>query len=338
MACIASFTVYGFITAPDFQRCAEAAAYVNENFPESYVVAVTQELPREFSERRDAWAAAGQIPLQRQQPANTSSADSNEPSTTTSAAANESVTVLVVQHANGSMPQQLLTAAMFLDSIGAHTHYKPVPTEDYYTARGQHAWRTFLASRDCQYCWMDISIDDVPVGRILFELFSTLTPLTCKNFCELCRGTTVLRDDIVEDSNSFDPPPAQQVQRIGYKGTTFFRTLKDAWVMAGDVTGAHTGNGGYSCYGRCFPDEAYTVPHDAAGIIGMCNDGPHTNSSAFYITRRSMSWMNRKYVAFGRVVDGMHVVDAIHAVEVRHNQAPKAAIVITNCDVLDPTV
>ncbi|CAJ1005240.1 putative Cyclophilin type peptidyl-prolyl cis-trans isomerase/CLD [Leishmania naiffi] len=334
MTGVTAFTVYGLVPAADFQRCAEAAAYVNEKLPESYAVTVTLEVPRDFFERQDAWASVGQLPSQ-QQPADNSSSGGGESATTASAASGEPAAVVVVKHGSDGEPQRLLTAEMFLHNIASHTHYRPDATEDYYTAQGQRAWRAFLASRGRQYCWMDVSVSGMAVGRIWFELYTAVAPLTCKNFCELCRGTTVAMGDTVSPNSAFDPLPAQQSHHIGYKGTTFFRTLKDAWVMGGDVTGAHSGNGGYSCYGRCFPDETYAVPHDAAGILGMCNDGPHTSSSTFYITRRPMSWMNGKYVAFGRVMDGMHVVDAIHAVEVRHNQSPKAEIVITDCDVLD---
>ncbi|GET85376.1 cyclophilin type peptidyl-prolyl cis-trans isomerase, putative [Leishmania tarentolae] len=334
MTSATSFTVYGLVTVVDFQRCAEAAAYVNDNYPESYAVAVKLEVPRDFSERRAAWASARRLPSQ-QQPTDTSFGECGGLATTRSAAAGAPDTVLVEQHGGGSDPQRLLTAEMFLHHITTHTNYKPNATEDYYSAQGERAWRAFLASRDRQYCWMDVSVDDVVAGRIWFELYTSVAPLTCKNFCELCRGTTVATSQTIAPHPESNVPPAPH---IGYKGTTFFRTLKDAWVMGGDVTGAHTGNGGYSCYGRCFPDETYAVPHDAAGVLGMCNDGPHTNSSSFYITLRTMSWMDGKYVAFGRVIDGMQVVDAIHAVEVRHNQAPKASIVITDCDVLDLTL
>ncbi|KAG5488242.1 hypothetical protein LSCM4_08319 [Leishmania orientalis] len=337
MAGVHFFTIYGLVTAADFQRCAEAAAYVNVKFPESYAITVTQELPRDFDERRNAWASAGQLPSQQRKSGDTAFLGSDGSTNTLSATAGESSTVLVEKHGSGrgSEPRHLLTAEVFLQEITAHTDYRPDVSEAYYLAQGQQAWRAFLASRGRQYCWLDVSLNNVAVGRIWFELYSDVAPLTCKNFCELCRGTVVAMEDTAVHNNAFDTPTEQQLRRVGYKGTRFFRILKDAWVMGGDVTGAHSGNGGYSCYGRCFPDETFAIPHDAAGILGMCNDGPHTNSSAFYITRRPMSWMNGKYVAFGRVMDGMHVVDAIHAVEVRHSQAPKAVITITDCDVLD---
>lgn len=70
----------------------------------------------------------------------------------------------------------------------------------------------------------------------------------------------------------------------------------------------------------------------------MCNDGAHTNGSAFYITRNKMKWMDKTYVAFGRVIDGMHVIDAIHGVPCLHNQAPKETIRIVDCGIIDVTM
>ncbi|KAG5488095.1 hypothetical protein LSCM1_08159 [Leishmania martiniquensis] len=332
------FTVYGRITAADFQRCAEAAAYVNQKYPEYYAITVARELQRDYFDRWDAWASAGQLPPQQQSTADTAPPESGALTTTVPTTAGEPSAVLVEQHGSGNEPPRLLTVEMFLREITSRTDYRPDASGEYYVAQGQQAWHAFLASRDRQYCWMDVSVNGLAAGRIWFELYSAVAPLTCKNFCELCRGTMVAMEDTGAHNNALDAPPEQQLRRIGYKGATFFRILKDAWVMGGDVTGEHSGNGGYSCYGRCFPDETHAIPHDTAGILGMCNDGPHTNSSAFYITRRPMPWMNGKYVAFGRVMDGMHVVDAIHAVEVRHNQSPKATITITDCEVLDTSL
>jgi peptidylprolyl isomerase len=319
---VTSYTVYGLIVSAAFQQCTEAAAYVNKTYPESYAVSVQHDVPRDYEERRAKWVTEYQLDEAHQQS-----------------------DVLV----HNTTTNDLLTAQQFLAAVTASTNYRADPaallddSPDSYLARAQQSWLAFLAARDRQYCWLDVAIDGAQVGRIWFELFSSLAPLTCKNFCALCRGTSV---EVPTPPPATSSPATSEVQQLAssptrlqltYKGTSFFRILKDAWVMAGDVTGDHSGNGGYSCYGRTFPDETFAVPHNAAGVLGMCNDGPHTNASSFYITRRPMSWMNRKYVAFGRVMDGMAVVDAVHAVEVRHNQSPRAKIVITDCGVLDPT-
>ncbi|KPI87840.1 cyclophilin 12 putative (CYP12) [Leptomonas seymouri] len=314
---ITPFTVYGIIASPAFQQCTEAAAYVNRTYTESFAVTIQHEVPRDFEERRAQWVAACQLPPEHQH-----------------------CDVLV----HNVSTNALMTAEEFIAEIMKSTHYRPDPSaavasnHDSYSARAQQSWLDFLASRDRQYCWMDVTIDDAPVGRIWFELYSNMAPLTCKNFCELCRGTSV---EVAPPSASTNGAAADHAagtcEQLSYKGTTFFRILKDAWVMAGDVTAEHSGTGGYSCFGRTFPDETFAVAHDAVGVLGMCNDGPHTNASSFYITRRPLSWMNRKYVAFGRVMDGLAVVDAIHAVDVKHNQSPLKKIVIADCGVLDPS-
>lgn len=354
MSGIISYTVYGRITSPDFQRCAEAAAYVNEKYADTFAVTVAQELPREFDARCATWAAAGLLPSAT----SAASPDAGAAATGADATSGAGVpsdaaapsqappTALVEQHGSGGgAPQLVLSADAFLQHMRAQARY--VSAHDsgkddaaataYYAAQGAKAWQSFLAARGGQYCWLDVQIAGDAAGsggRVWVELYASLAPLTCRNFCELCRGTSVAVPT-PPGAPAADATAEAPVQEVGYKGTTFFRILKDAWVMAGDVSAGHTGNGGYSCYGRCFPDETFAVRHDAAGVIGMCNDGPHTNGSAFYITRRPMSWMDGKYVAFGRVMDGSAVVDAIHAVEVRHNQSPTAAITIADCGVLD---
>ncbi|ORC91232.1 35 kDa cyclophilin [Trypanosoma theileri] len=150
-------------------------------------------------------------------------------------------------------------------------------------------------------------------------------------------GTTTTKAE-KENKEEEEENGGEEEVRLSYKGTTFFRTLHGAWVMAGDITGDHGGNGGHSCYGRHFPDESYAIPHDTSGVIGMCNDGGgNTNASSFYITMKPMAWMNGRYVAFGRVMDGMQVVEAIHNVDVRHNQSPREVITIVDCGVIDLT-
>jgi peptidylprolyl isomerase len=63
----------------------------------------------------------------------------------------------------------------------------------------------------------------------------------------------------------------------------------------------------------------YTIPneivpgldHGRAGMLGMANSGPHTNSSQFYITLGDRSYLDGNYTVFGHVVAGMDVVNAI---------------------------
>lgn len=196
---------------------------------------------------------------------------------------------------------------------------------DSYANRALFSWKKFLHDRGNSYCWLSVKIGERDAGKITLELFSQMLPRTSTNFWRMCCG----RGGHVVPEGEEDPVV------LHYKGTTFFRILKGAWIMGGDVSNGYTGTGGYSCYGRHFPDESFAIPHNDAGILGMCNDGEHSNASSFYITMKKMSWMNGKYVAFGRVVDGMKTVEEIHSQPVKHNQSPEVKITIEDCGVLD---
>ena len=63
----------------------------------------------------------------------------------------------------------------------------------------------------------------------------------------------------------------------------------------------------------------------------MANDGEHTNSSSFYITCGKSGWMNKRYVAFGRVVEGLKVLRALKELKTKHNQSPVDDVVIADC-------
>ena len=88
--------------------------------------------------------------------------------------------------------------------------------------------------------------------------------------------------------------------------------MAGGWIQAGDVeTG--TGAGGASAFGEPLPDESFAVAHELPGVLGMANTGPHSATSQFYITTRPMPTFDRKYVAFGRLIEGGKLLDFIAA-------------------------
>ncbi|KIK58968.1 hypothetical protein GYMLUDRAFT_97946 [Collybiopsis luxurians FD-317 M1] len=151
----------------------------------------------------------------------------------------------------------------------------------------------------------DISIQNQPAGRIVFELYDDVTPKTARNFRELATG-----------KNGF-----------GYTGSIFHRIIPGFMLQGGDFT-AQNGTGGYSIYGSRFADENFRVSHSDAGLLSMANSGPNTNGSQFFITTVPTRWLDGLHVVFGEVVEGMDVVRRIEA-QGSNTGHPVRRIVIT---------
>jgi cyclophilin family peptidyl-prolyl cis-trans isomerase len=119
-------------------------------------------------------------------------------------------------------------------------------------------------------------------GDIVLELFADKAPRTVNNFVFLAR-------------DGF------------YDGATFHRVIKGFMAQGGDPTGTGRGGPGYR-----FPDEFHpALKHDQKGILSMANAGPDTNGSQFFITYAATPHLDGKHAVFGRVIEGMDVLEAI---------------------------
>jgi len=92
-----------------------------------------------------------------------------------------------------------------------------------------------------------------------------------------------------------------------YDGVTFHRVISDFVIQGGDPTGTGRGGPGYK-----FEDECIGNPlkHER-GFLSMANAGPNTNGSQFFITHSPQPHLNGKHTVFGKVVNGIEVVDEI---------------------------
>eukprot|EP00959_Pyramimonas_sp_CCMP1952_P104374 2181443-Pyramimonas_sp.AAC.2 len=92
-------------------------------------------------------------------------------------------------------------------------------------------------------------------------------------------------------------------------------------AQTGDPFG--DGTGGESIYGPTFEDEIVAkLSHDSRGIVAMANAGRNTNSSQFFITFRPCPHLDGKHTVFGRVTEGMSVVDEIQLVKIDKKKKP----------------
>ncbi len=92
-----------------------------------------------------------------------------------------------------------------------------------------------------------------------------------------------------------------------YDGVSFHRVIEDFVIQGGDPTGTGRGGPGYK-----FEDEFKNNPlRHERGVMSMANAGPGTNGSQFFITHSPQPHLNGKHTVFGKVMNGLDVVDSI---------------------------
>ncbi|MFZ5948824.1 MAG: peptidylprolyl isomerase [Stygiobacter sp.] len=152
-----------------------------------------------------------------------------------------------------------------------------------------------------------IAVIQTDFGNIEIELFPHETPRTVQNFVGL------------------------SLQGY-YNGLTFHRVVKGFVIQGGDSTG--TGNGGKSIYGQPFEDEfTRKLRHDSPGIVSMANRGPNTNTSQFFITLAALPDLDGRHTIFGKVIDGLEVVNKISMQPTDENAFPISKIYMKKIDI-----
>merc|ERR1712083_1013392 len=158
--------------------------------------------------------------------------------------------------------------------------------------------------------FFDITIGGAAAGRIEIDLAAE-TPKTSENFRALCTG---------------EKGKGKSGKPLHFKGSKFHRVIPDFMAQGGDFTRGN-GTGGESIYGGEFKDENFTLKHTGRGILSMANAGPGTNGSQFFLCFEDTPHLNGAHVVFGKVVDGMGVLDKIEATPCDNGDKPKKPIV-----------
>ena len=135
-------------------------------------------------------------------------------------------------------------------------------------------------------------------GRITVLLDYKKAPMTVANFVGLAEGTI---------TNATYAPG-----KPFFSGSIWHRVVKGHVIQGGepstvkDPATSEVNSTGYE-----IPNEISDLSHNKAGMIGMANGGPNTNTCEYYITLGDRSYLDGNYTLFGEVVDGMDVVNKI---------------------------
>ena len=144
------------------------------------------------------------------------------------------------------------------------------------------------------------------LGSIEIELFTDIAPITVNNFVNLSNDGY-------------------------YDNVIFHRVIKGFMIQGGDPSG--TGHGEMGKYpGYEFQDELNNPMQYEKGIVAMANRGPNTNGSQFFIMHVDYP-LPYDYTIFGKVSNGIDVVDAIANVQTGDMDKPVDDVVINSVDI-----
>ena len=120
------------------------------------------------------------------------------------------------------------------------------------------------------------------------------------------------------------------VQKNFYDGLTFHRIINGFMIQGGDPSGNGTGGPGYSIKGEFSGNDfaENTLAH-TAGVISMARAmDPDSAGSQFFIMHKNAPHLDGQYAAFGKITEGLDIVDQIANVPTNFQDCPTTPVVI----------
>lgn len=156
-----------------------------------------------------------------------------------------------------------------------------------------------------------IKIDIKSFGSMTFELDPEAAPKTVENFLNL-------------------------VNKSFYDGLTFHRIIKGFMIQGGDPKGNGTGGCKPEIVGE-FKSNGFDNPiSHKRGVISMARTSdPNSASCQFFIVHEDSDFLDGDYAAFGHMVDGFDVLDAIANIPTYPDDSPSKKVVIKKISVVD---
>ena len=135
-------------------------------------------------------------------------------------------------------------------------------------------------------------------GVIKAELYPEIAPISVHNFISL-------------------------IQKKFYDGLIFHRVIKGFMIQGGDPTGTGMGGPGYSIKGEFVYNGVKNDLKHTAGVLSMARSMmPDSAGSQFFIMHQDSPHLDGQYAAFGKVIEGMDVVNAIAQTATDYSDRP----------------
>lgn len=151
---------------------------------------------------------------------------------------------------------------------------------------------------------MKVKISVVDFGDMIVELDENSAPKTVENFLNL-------------------------IDKKFYDGLTFHRIIPGFMIQGGCPVGNGTGGPGHQIVGEFASNGIENPLRHAKGVISMARAmDPNSAGSQFFIMHENAPHLDGDYAAFGKVVEGLHIVDEIAQVETDYMDKPVEKVVI----------